>query len=198
MIQLHEREHRPWLGQLLTLREWIGARVLDDMAPHTATPSRNHKFRGLTVTIERDKLDDSLDGVFKPMFTEMSVLPQYHPESLVFEPAQGWLCLPSAMTPELLDEEHPVYANTDGTGDGPWSATWMCLQPIRPGLVPADTTRVIKPLSSRSAPPELTSQSISPGNSTTSSPMMPTCMACATAATPVLASGRWLTPRASR
>lgn len=148
----------PWLGQFPTLREWIGARVLKDMAAH-GYAIKNRKFEG-TVTIERDKVEDDLAGVFMPMFTEMGRAAAYHPESLVFELLKAGFTTACYDGQNFFDEEHPVYENTDGTG-AVTSVSNMDVPAADPG--PAwfllDTTRAIKPLIFQErTKPEITSK----------------------------------------
>ncbi|MGK4383417.1 Mu-like prophage major head subunit gpT family protein [Ectopseudomonas oleovorans] len=75
------------------------------------------------------------------------------PRSLVFELLQGWLATECYDGQNFFDEEHPVYANTDGTGDVTLVSN-MDVPAADPG--PAwfllDTTRAVKPLIFQGAP----------------------------------------------
>lgn len=135
----------PWLGQFPTLREWIGARVLKDMAAH-GYAIKNRKFEG-TVTIPRDHVEDDQAGVYLPMFSEMGRAAAYHPESLVFELLKAGFTTACYDGQNFFDEEHPVYENVDGTG-AVESVSNMDVPAVDPG--PAwfllDVSRVIKPI----------------------------------------------------
>lgn len=135
-----------WLGQFPTFREWIGDRVLRDMAAHAYT-LRNRKFES-SITVLRDHIEDDDLGAYSPLFNEMGRAAKSHPDELVFS-------LLAAGTKELcydgqnfFDTDHPVYANTDGTGDavsvanfdpgpdGNSNPTWYLM----------DVSRALKPL----------------------------------------------------
>lgn len=154
----------PWLGQFPGLREWIGERLLKNMAAHGYT-IENKKYEG-TVTIGRTLVEDDQAGVFLPMFNEMGRAAAYHPESLVFELLKAGLTTECYDGQNYFDTEHPVYPNVDGTGtaalvsnlDVPGSSpgpTWFLL----------DTSRAIKPLIFQErTKPEMTSKT-DPNNS---------------------------------
>ncbi|MDT4802931.1 Mu-like prophage major head subunit gpT [compost metagenome] len=148
----------PWLGQFPMLREWIGERVLQNMATH-GYAIQNRKFEG-TVTIGRDLVEDDQAGVFLPMFAEMGRAAAYHPESLVFELLKAGFTTACYDGQNFFDTEHPVYPNVDGTGTAE-SVSNMDVPIVDPG--PAwfllDTSRAIKPIIFQErTKPELTSK----------------------------------------
>ena len=134
-----------WLGQFPKLREWVGDRVVKDMAAHGYSIT-NKLFEG-TVGIARTAVEDDSAGVYRPLFEEMGRAAGVHPDELVFAllaAGATTLCFDGQ---SFFDTDHPVYPNVDGTGvaasvsnlDVPVTdpgATWYLL----------DTTRAIKPL----------------------------------------------------
>ncbi len=76
-------EEYGWLGQFPSLREWIGDRVVHDLASD-GFKIKNRKFES-TVKVKRDDLSDDRFGLYKPMFDEMGRVTKQHPDRLAFE-----------------------------------------------------------------------------------------------------------------
>lgn len=72
-----------WLGSWPKLREWIGDRVVNNIASHGYT-IKNRKFEG-TVSVKADDIEDDQFGVYAPLFQEMGRASATHPDELVFE-----------------------------------------------------------------------------------------------------------------
>ncbi len=72
----------PFLGQFPLLREWVGDRVINQLAVH-GWSIKNRKFE-TTVSIKRDVIEDDRYGVYGPMFKQLGVTARLHPDSLVF------------------------------------------------------------------------------------------------------------------
>lgn len=103
-----------WLGQFPQFREWIGDRVLKDMAASGYTIT-NKKFES-SVSVKRDDIEDDNVGIYGPLFEEMGRAAAAHPDELVFallKAGGATLCYDGQ---NFFDTDHPVYANTDGTG----------------------------------------------------------------------------------
>lgn len=154
----------PWLGQFPLLREWVGERVLKNMAAHGYS-IKNRKFES-TVPISRESVEDDQAGVFLTMFEEMGRAAAYHPESLVFELLKAGFTTECYDGQNFFDTEHPVYPEVDGTGT-PALVSNMDVPATDPG--PAwfllDTTRAIKPIIFQErTKPEMTSKT-NPANS---------------------------------
>jgi phage major head subunit gpT-like protein len=154
----------PWLGQFPTLREWIGARVLKNMAAKGY--SIENKLFEATVGIKKTQVEDDQAGVFLPMFAEMGRAAAYHPESLVYELLLAGLTTECYDGQNFFDTEHPVYAEADGSG----AVTNVSNLDV-PGANPGplwfllDTSRAIKPIIFQErTKPELTSKT-DPNNS---------------------------------
>ena len=71
-----------WLGKFPKFREWVGDRVLKNMAAHGYSIT-NKKYES-TVEVERDDIEDDEVGVYSPLFEEMGRAAQEHPDELVF------------------------------------------------------------------------------------------------------------------
>ena len=104
-----------WLGQFPTFREWVGERVLKNMAAHGYSIT-NKKFES-SVGVPRDSIEDDEIGVFKPLFSEMGRASTAHPDELVFGLLKAGLTTLCYDGQFYFDTDHPVYPSTDGTGE---------------------------------------------------------------------------------
>jgi len=131
-----------WLGQFPSLREWVGDRVLKNMAAQ-AYQVQNKLFEG-TVAVKRTDIEDDNVGIYTPLFAEMGRAAATHPDQLVFgllKTAHTVNCYDGQF---FFDNDHPVYPNVDGTGTATQvsnvqagtGAAWYLL----------DTSRALKPL----------------------------------------------------
>ncbi|MFF3704991.1 Mu-like prophage major head subunit gpT family protein [Pseudomonas qingdaonensis] len=131
-----------WLGQFPTFREWLGERVLKDMASHSYTIT-NKKFES-SVGIPRDAIEDDEIGVYKPLFQEMGRAAKTHPDELVFGLLKAGLTTVCYDGQDFFDTDHPVYPNTDGTGEA------VSVSNYQAGTGPAwyllDVSRAVKPI----------------------------------------------------
>ncbi|QHJ80040.1 MAG: hypothetical protein [Caudoviricetes sp.] len=103
-----------WLGQFPTLREWVGKRVIQQMAAHGYVVN-NKTFEG-TVGIPRDDFEDDNLGVYSPMFSEMGRAAAVQPDELIFSLLKDGFNQPCYDGQNFFDLEHPVYPKVDGTG----------------------------------------------------------------------------------
>lgn len=134
-----------WLGQFPTFREWVGDRVLKDMA--ASGYQILNKLWESSVGVARTDIEDDNLGIYSPLFTEMGRAAGVQPDELVFallKAGNSTLCYDGQ---NFFDVDHPVYPNVDGTGvaatvsnnDVPGQdpgAPWYLL----------DTSRALKPL----------------------------------------------------
>lgn len=103
-----------WLGQMPAFREWIGDRVIKDIAAHGY--SITNKDWESTVGVKRTDIEDDEVGVYRPLFEEMGRAAGVHPDELVFAllaAGRTTLCYDGQ---NFFDTDHPRYANADGTG----------------------------------------------------------------------------------
>lgn len=135
-----------WLGQFPRMREWIGDRVLKDMAAKGYSIP-NKPFEASIKVLRTDIEDDNL-GLYTPMVKEMGYAAAVYPDEYVYGLlAKGHLelCYDGQ---SFFDTDHPVYPEVDGTGTpttvsniftpttGDDGAAWYLL----------DTSRTLKPL----------------------------------------------------
>lgn len=103
-----------WLGKWPAMREWIGARVIQDIS-NSGYSIVNKKYES-TIGVDRVDIDDDNVGIYAPLFEEMGREGASFPDQLV-----GALLAAGDKTPcydgqNFFDAEHPVYENHDGTG----------------------------------------------------------------------------------
>ncbi|TMV09823.1 hypothetical protein FGK63_01770 [Ruegeria sediminis] len=128
-----------WLGKMPNVREWIGARAVQNLEQHDY--AIKEKPLELTIGVDRDDVETDNLGIYGPMFSEMGRATGAYPDTLIFG------LLKNAFTTECYDgqnycdTDHPVLdedgeattvANTDGGSGTPWFLM--------------DTSRALKPL----------------------------------------------------
>jgi phage major head subunit gpT-like protein len=179
-----------WLGQFPKLREWIGDRVVKDMAA-PAYQVQNKLYES-TVGVKRTDIEDDNVGIYTPLFSEMGRAARSHADELVFallKAGASTLCYDGQ---NFFDTDHPVYANVDGTGDVE-TVSNMDVPGTDPGApwYLLDTGRALKPLIFQErTKPELDSMT---ATTKACSSATSTATASATAATRASVSGRWPT-----
>lgn len=135
------KEEYGWLGQSPSMREWLGPRVVQNIATHDYT-IKNRSWE-LTQAVDRDAIEDDSYGVYAPLMQEMGRSVAAHPEQLVFELLAAGFSVPCYDGQNFFDTDHPVLdaagnevfvANTDAVpGNGP---AWFLI----------DDTRALKPI----------------------------------------------------
>lgn len=136
-----------WLGQFPQFREWVGDRVLKDMAAHGY--SIKNKDWESSVEVLRTDIEDDNVGVYKPLFQEMGRAAKAQPDELVFgliKAGRTTLCYDGQ---NFFDTDHPVYPNVDGTGAAVLvsnSDVDLAARPNNPIWYLFDTSRAIKPI----------------------------------------------------
>jgi phage major head subunit gpT-like protein len=131
-----------WLSKFPTLREWVGDRVVKNMAAQ-AYQVQNKLYES-TVSVKRTDIEDDNVGIYTPLFAEMGRAAATHPDRLVFELLKNAHTINCYDGQYFFDVDHPVYPNVDGTGTATLvsnmqsgsGAAWYLL----------DTSRAIKPL----------------------------------------------------
>ncbi len=103
-----------WLGNAPQLREWVGARVVNQMAASAYTVA-NKTYEG-TVGISRDDFEDDNLGVYSPMFSELGRSAAVQPDELVFGLLKDGFNQACYDGQNFFDTDHPVYPKVDGTG----------------------------------------------------------------------------------
>lgn len=103
-----------WLNQFPKLREWVGDRVVKDMAAQGYQIT--NKLYESTVGVKRTDIEDDNVGIYTPLFAEMGRAAAAHPDELVFgllAAGESTLCYDGQ---NFFDTDHPVYPSADGTG----------------------------------------------------------------------------------
>lgn len=134
-----------WLGSMPTMREWIGARVINSIKEHGYSIT-NRTFE-TTIGFSRDDVEDEVIGTYKPMVQALAQEGEEFPDDLVFELlAAGFstLCYDGQ---NFFDTDHPVNEKHDGTGANV-SVANMALDAAYTGepWFLLDTTRPLKPV----------------------------------------------------
>lgn len=71
-----------WMGQIPSLREWIGEREIQNLQANDYT-IKNKDYE-LTVSIPRNDIMDDKIGLYKPLIQEMGISAKMHPDELIF------------------------------------------------------------------------------------------------------------------
>ncbi|TVR08009.1 MAG: hypothetical protein EA385_11110, partial [Salinarimonadaceae bacterium] len=128
-----------WLGQMPSMRKWLGDRVVNRAAAHRYAIV-NDDFE-LTVAVKRnDILDDNI-GIYTPLFNEMGRSTAAHPDEEVFGLLKRGFETECYDGQAFFDTDHPVL-NSDGVEEmvsnsgGGNGTPWFLL----------DDTRALKPL----------------------------------------------------
>lgn len=95
-----------WLGQFPRLREWLGERLIKQMAAHDYR-IKNKSFEA-TVEVDRDALEDDKYGVYTPLFDEMGYAAATHPDELVFALLKAGFSTACYDGQYYFDSDHPV------------------------------------------------------------------------------------------
>lgn len=136
-----------WLGKFPQFREWVGDRVVNDMAAHAYTV--NNKPFESTVGVDRDDIEDDNIGVYKPLFAEMGRAAKTHPDELVFALLKAGVSTTCYDGQYFFDTDHPVYPNADGTGAAVSVSNVdidTVARPNNPVWYLMDVSRAIKPI----------------------------------------------------
>lgn len=128
-----------WLGKIPSMRQWIGARVIQNIS-ESSYALANLPYE-LTVGVDRYDIEDDNLGVYSTLFQEMGASTTGNEELLTYNALKNGFSTKCYDGQNFFDTVHPVLdasgnvtnvANTDGGSGTPWFL--MC------------TTRPIKPL----------------------------------------------------
>ncbi|PIT09961.1 Mu-like prophage major head subunit gpT family protein [Snodgrassella communis] len=104
-----------WLGSMPNMKEWVGERVIN-LVSQTAFRIENKLFEG-TVAVPRTAIEDDQLGNYRMMSQQLGFNAGLLPDQTV------WPLLSEGINEKcydgqcFFDEEHPVYAKSDGSGD---------------------------------------------------------------------------------
>jgi len=103
-----------WLGAFPQLREWVGDRVIKDIA-ESAYQIVNQKYEA-TLGVDRTDIEDDNLGQYRVLAAEMAdEVERFFNRKIARLLKDGFtnICYDGQ---KFFDGEHPVFANTDGTG----------------------------------------------------------------------------------
>lgn len=128
-----------WLGQVPGVREWIGDRVINALAAHKY--SITNKNYELTISVDRQKIEDGHEGIYSPLFEMMGDSAAKHPDEMVFSLLPDGFSTACYDGQYFFDTDHPV-VQADGTTA---SVSNMQTGAGNPWFL-LDTSRPLKPL----------------------------------------------------
>lgn len=128
-----------WLGKIPGVREWVGARVVQNLEQHDY--AIREKAWELTLGVDRDDIETDNLGQYTPMFTEMGQSTGALWDQLVFDLLKAGFTTECFDGQNFFDTDHPVIAadgsmttvsNTGGGSGTPWFLleTRRALKPI--------------------------------------------------------------------
>lgn len=116
-----------WLGKIPNVREWIGARAVQNLEQHDY--SIKEKPWELTLGVDRDDIETDNLGIYGPLFEEMGRSTGAKYEMLSFGLLKAGFASECYDGQYFFDTDHPVLdetgepitvANTDGGTGTPW------------------------------------------------------------------------------
>lgn len=128
-----------WLGKLPNVREWIGARVVQNLA--ASDYAIKEKALELTIGVDRDDIETDNLGIYNPLFIEMGRSTGDEFGRMVYAQLKAGFTTNCYDGQFFFDTDHPVIladgtmgvaVNTDGGAGTPWFLL--------------DTTRAIRPI----------------------------------------------------
>lgn len=132
-------EEYGWLGKVPGVREWIGDRVVQNVAGHGYT-IKNRDFES-TVGVDRNDIEDDNLGLYGPLFDEMGRSVNVHKDQLAFELLAKGDATPCYDGQFFFDTDHPVLAADGST---------VSVSNFQAGAGPAwfliDDSRALKPV----------------------------------------------------
>ena len=133
-----------WLGKSPKFREWLGDRMIQNMAAH-GYAIINKDFE-TTLGVDRNDIKDDNIGIYAGLFEELGQGAAELPDELVFTLLKEGISKLCYDGQPFFDADHPVFPNVDGTGvattvrnyypDGASGGQWFLM----------DTSRPIKPM----------------------------------------------------
>ena len=101
-----ETEIYAWLGAFPSMREWIGDRVVKNLASHDF--SLKNKTWESTISIPRSKVEDDTYGIYRPIISEMGRKAALHPDEIVMRLFASGFTSPCYDGQNFFDADHPV------------------------------------------------------------------------------------------
>jgi phage major head subunit gpT-like protein len=99
-------EKYAWLGQMPRMREWLGDRVVQNIAQHDY--AIKNKSYETTVGVDRDHIEDDQYGIYAPLMEEMGRSVRMFPDELVFGLIVNGFTTQCYDGQNFFDTDHPV------------------------------------------------------------------------------------------
>lgn len=131
-------ENYAWIGKLPMMREWVGARIVNNLAAHTYA-IKNKTFES-TVGVPREDIEDDKIGVYAPMVQQLGWMSKLHPDALLFGLLKAGFDQKCFDGQYFFDTDHPV-----GVGDTPVSVSNVQAGAGAPWFL-LDTSKMVRPL----------------------------------------------------
>lgn len=103
-----------WLGKFPQMREWVGSRVVKDMA-ESSFQIVNKKYEA-TLGVDRADIEDDNLGLYSTIAQSMGQEANDFLDRKVAELLSGGFSALCYDGQNFFDDSHPVYPNADGTG----------------------------------------------------------------------------------
>lgn len=116
-----------WLNQMPNMREWIGARVIQNLAESSYVIANKHFEE--TVGVDRNDIEDDNLGQYSMLMTRLGEAAAAFPEILTWDLLKNGFSTNCYDGQFFFDTDHPVkdkdgndttFANTDGGAGTPW------------------------------------------------------------------------------
>lgn len=116
-----------WLNQMPGMREWIGARVIQNLA-ESGYAILNKHFE-LTIGVDKNDIEDDNLGQYSMLMKRMGEAVSAYPEQLIWDALKNGFATNCFDGQFFFDTDHPIkdkdgndttYANTDGGSGTPW------------------------------------------------------------------------------
>lgn len=95
-----------WLLRLIRVREWIGPRVLQNLAEASYTiPNRDFEA---TIAVDRNDIEDDNLGIYNMQFDQLGQAARMYPDDLVLDLLKAGETSPCFDGQNFFDTDHPV------------------------------------------------------------------------------------------
>jgi len=122
-----------WIDNLPMLREWLGERVVRDLAAH-GYEIVNKNYEG-TVSVDRNDIEDDQIGAYRPIIEMLAYNAAMHPDKLIFDLLASGFTSTCFDGQYFFDTDHPVAGSSVSNYGGGSSSPWylLCTSfPVRP------------------------------------------------------------------
>lgn len=119
-----------WLGDFPMMREWLGDRVIKDLAGfHYEIVNKDYE---ITVGVDRNDIQDDQIGVYTPMIQGLAQAAAVHPDVLVFALLKAGFETACFDGQYFFDEDHEVNGASVSNDGGGAGSGWYLLDLSRP------------------------------------------------------------------